>query len=490
MNSLLSNLNEGAKEDIIIQNENIICQITTTEIQKNKKNKNNNESTIDLGECEKTLRQIYDLNDSIPLIIFKVDYIKHDLLIPIIGYEVFHPENKSKLNLNYCKDNSNNINVIIPVNIDENNFFKYDPNSDYYTDQCNPYTTDNGTDIIINDRQIEYNDNNMALCENTCELSEYEYDTKKVICECIIKVKQIEVSEVENQTDLLYHNFTSIDESSNMAIMKCYYILFSKEGLLYNIGNYILLFTVIFFITSSILFYKCGYLLIERMIKVRTKSTKKNKQKKNLRGTINIYNGKKIKSKSKRKKKENEKPILKIKIKNKNPKSNKKIKFRKKNANKNKSIKKGDSIYNKSISKLKKSYNDILSPIKKNKKKLKNQKFKQKIKEIKNIYTDYELNTMTYELAIKNDKRTFSQYYISLIMKKHPILFSFFFTKDFNLNIIKLNLFFLSFSIYYFINALFFDESIIHQIYKDAGIYNIPCSPMTLQYNLFLFSHK
>ena len=238
MNSLLLNLTEGVKKDIIIPNGDIICQITTTEIQKSKKNKNNNESTIDLGECEKTLRQIYNLNDSIPLIILKVDYFKQDLLIPIIGYEVFHPENKSKLNLNYFKENNiNNINISIPVNIDEDKFFKYDPNSDYYTDQCNPYTTDNGTDIIINDRQNEYNDNNMALCENTCELSEYEYDTKKVICECIIKVKQIEVSEVENQTDLLYHNFTSIDESSNMATMKCVNTLFTKEGLFNNIGN-------------------------------------------------------------------------------------------------------------------------------------------------------------------------------------------------------------------------------------------------------------
>ena len=44
--------------------------------------------------------------------------------------------------------------------------------------------------------------------------------------------------------------------------------------------------------------------------------------------------------------------------------------------------------------------------------------------------------------------------------------------KDYNSMIIKMNLFILSFSIYYFINGLFFDEQVIHQIYEDQGIYN------------------
>jgi hypothetical protein len=294
MNSLLSNVIDGEKKDVVIQNGNILYQITSTENQKNQKNKNINISTIDLGECENTLKGIYNISDSKPLIILKIDYYKQGLLIPIIGYEVFHPENKSKLNLDYCKNN--NINVSIPVDIDEDNLFKHDPKSDYYTDQCNPYTTINGTDILMNDRQNEFNDNKMSLCENTCELNDYKYDTKNVVCECIIKKKQIEVSEVENQTDILYYNFTTLDESSNMATMKCIDTLFSKEGLLTNIGNYILLSIIIIFLISSIFFYKCGYFLIEKMIEEIIKK----RPKKNLRGKINIYDIKKTKIKKKK----------------------------------------------------------------------------------------------------------------------------------------------------------------------------------------------
>ena len=59
-----------------------------------------------------------------------------------------------------------------------------------------------------------------------------------------------------------------------------------------------------------------------------------------------------------------------------------------------------------------------------------------------------------------------------LIILKHPIIFSFYPVKDYNSKIIKVDIFVLSFSLYYFVNALFFDENAIHKIYEDEGIYN------------------
>ena len=476
MNHSLSNIINGEKKDVIIQNKDILYQITSTENQKNQKNKNNNVSTIDLGECENTLKRIYNISDSKPLIILKIDYYKQGLLIPIIGYDVFHPENNSKLNLDYCKNNI--INLSIPVDIDEENLFKHDPKSDYYTDQCNPYTTINGTDILMSDRQNEFNDNKMSLCEKTCEFNDYKYDIKNVICECIIKKKQIEVSEVDNQTDILYYNFINIEESTNMASMKCLSTLFTKDGLKNNIGSYILLFIIFLFTTSSILFNKCGYPLIEAMIQEKIKKENKNKHKDS--GEINIYKIKKVKGKKKSKKE-----MIK-------PKRSKSLKSKKSTKLTNK-IKEMDSNNSKSISKLRVKDNKSLTlkSKKMNKNKSKKKKNNHKLKKTKNtfnMFNDYELNTMPYKQALIYDKRTFSQYYSSLIRKKHPILFSFYFIKDYNSNIIKVDLFFLSFSIYYFFNALFFDESTIHQIYEDGGIYNLfYLIPFTLY--SFVFSH-
>ena len=79
---------------------------------------------------------------------------------------------------------------------------------------------------------------------------------------------------------------------------------------------------------------------------------------------------------------------------------------------------------------------------------------------------------MSYQDALKYDKRKFCSYYCSLIRKKNYILFSFCPNRDYNSKIIKISLFFLFFSIYYFINALFFDEPTIHNIYEEQGFYN------------------
>ena len=60
--------------------------------------------------------------------------------------------------------------------------------------------------------------------------------------------------------------------------------------------------------------------------------------------------------------------------------------------------------------------------------------------------------------------------------------------KDYNLKLIKVDLFFLFFSIYNFINALFFSESVIHKIYEEKGIYNFSYFIKQIIYS-FLISH-
>ena len=79
---------------------------------------------------------------------------------------------------------------------------------------------------------------------------------------------------------------------------------------------------------------------------------------------------------------------------------------------------------------------------------------------------------MTYKDALKYDKRNFCDNYIYLIRKNNYIIFSFCPIKDYNLIIVKISLFLIFISIFYFINALFFDEPTIHKIYEEKGLYN------------------
>ena len=82
------------------------------------------------------------------------------------------------------------------------------------------------------------------------------------------------------------------------------------------------------------------------------------------------------------------------------------------------------------------------------------------------------MNTLLYKEALKYDKRTFFQYYLSLIRIKHPFIFSFYTYNDYNSKIIKICLFFFSFALYITVNALFFNDSTMHKIYEDDGSYN------------------
>ena len=93
--------------------------------------------------------------------------------------------------------------------------------------------------------------------------------------------------------------------------------------------------------------------------------------------------------------------------------------------------------------------------------------------EIYKLFNDQELNSLEYELAINLDKRTYFQYYWSLLKKKQLILFTFLPQNDYNLLSIKISLFLLCFSLYFTINGFFFSDDTMHKIHKDNGNYNI-----------------
>ena len=97
-----------------------------------------------------------------------------------------------------------------------------------------------------------------------------------------------------------------------------------------------------------------------------------------------------------------------------------------------------------------------------------------KEKDEENIkYIDEELNRMDYENALKNDKRTYWQYYWSLLKKKHMIILTFVSNEDYNVFLLKFSLFILFISLFFSINTLFYKDSTMHQIFVQKGKYNL-----------------
>ena len=97
------------------------------------------------------------------------------------------------------------------------------------------------------------------------------------------------------------------------------------------------------------------------------------------------------------------------------------------------------------------------------------------LKKINNLmeYSDDEINDFSYELAIQYDKRNYCEYYFSLLKTKHDFLYTFFYNNDHNSKIIKIDLFFIGFTMNYTVNALFFDDDTMHNIYENKGSFDI-----------------
>ena len=449
-------------ENIVIEDENSTLTITTTENQKNNEI-NKNSTTINLGKCETKLKEHYKIPKNKSLYILKLDVAQEGMKIPKIEYEVYYPINGSnleKLDLKICEDTK--IEISIPVELNEN-IDKLNSSSDYYNDICYTFTTENGTDIPLEDRKKEFINNNKTLCEENCEFTRYNYETNKAVCSCNIKINLPLVSEIIIDKNKLYERFTDIKNIANFKILECYDILFTLEGFKNNYGSYILLPIIFFHLISSILIFSKDLKIINEQIKsivdakksMKLKKSRKTKKKrKNTKKEFNINNNKTKRSKNI--------DINKIETKN-----NPFIKIIKKN-NINNNINKINSV---NINLITNIHNNVEQ---------KKQKKDQNINSDKKIleYNDQELNSLSYEDALKNDKRSYLQYYYSILKNNHLLLFSFFPSNDYNSTIIKKDLFFINFSIFYTINAVFFNDKTMHKIYEDGGdfdlIYQIP----------------
>ena len=445
----LSNIDDG-NELLFQKNEKTII-FSSTYIQKIKNNKNS--TVINLGKCENKLKTFYNISEESYLYILIIDVEQKDKNYPKIEYEVFYrfqDGNMEMLNLSICEDID--IEISYPVNISDD-IDKYNPKSDYYNDICSKATSNSKTDITLEDRMNEYINNNLSLCEDNCEFVNYDEENKIVNCSCKVKTF-LSLTLIDLNKKILMQNFLNINKITNIGIMKCYNKVFNKDNIIKNYGSFIIIFIFIIFLMSMIIFY-CKSL--QELINIIDKITKKielksNNQKiKNNNINNNIIKTKKVKDKN-RKSIKNENISNKRKI---NPESNL-IRFKS-----NKQTKKDN------INKRKKQsiFNDF-----KNKNKIINIQGKNKNKY---IYNESQLNSLSYQEARMNDKRSFSLYYFSLLKQKQLIVFSFYPIKDYNPRIIKIFLFFFFFSSHFAVNALFFTDNTMHEIYINSGAFNL-----------------
>ena len=276
-----TNLDQNGK-NIIIKDENVIYTITSTKIQQNLKNIPYNMTVIDLSECENKLISNNIIQKDKNLYILKLDIDEEGKKTPKVEYEVYYyPENSTNLellDLSLCANTR--IDIIKPINIDQNEIDKYNTSSDYYNNICKSFS-ESGADLTLKDRQKKYDEKSLGICEEKCDFSEYDYKLGKAVCSCLTKTKMDDLSDMKLNTTRLYLNFKKIANIANLEIIECGFLIFNKKEIIKNIANYIMTSIFLMSIVTLIIFIFKGYKKIKNLIEEIVKAKKVKKKEKN-----------------------------------------------------------------------------------------------------------------------------------------------------------------------------------------------------------------
>ena len=466
-------------------NNDLKLRVSNTLNEMNSINSSNDFSLIDLGECEIILKTVNNIPPNSELIILHIEKINTDN----INYEIYNPITYEKLNLSIC----NKITQYIPFKLSEEKekyyqeiikqgYNPFDINDKFYREICTPYKSENGTDVLLDEREefFYYPLSELMMCQNNCQYSSYSLDTKYVKCECGYNQTSINLDLKHISKDNILQSFLSTLTSTNYKVMKCYNLVFILKIFKKNSGSIItsILFILYFIIMIGYCIKKINSLKVEIAkilfndkindgISIFKKSTNKINNKK-------IEKEKEVKNNRKDKNKKNEFYPPKKRIKNKlldgtssSRKSSEQnlVVFKggnKKNLKNNKiSIPKSKLKSDNSKSKLA-DKNSLINYDSKNyinnlnDKITKDNIINEKEEEEKKNLDNFELNGLEYDEACELDKRGFCLTYWSVLMREHLFLFTFFSCTDYNLFYIKLERLITLICIEMTFNGLFF----------------------------------
>ena len=283
----------------------------------------------------------------------------------------------------------------------------------------------------------------------------------KAECSCKVKESYSSIADMKINKAKLFENFIDIKNILNFNFLVCYKNLFDIKGIINNIGSYIILAIILFHIITIIIFSLNQFRSLKEKIKDIVFANSKyqklvDSKEKNESRKLN-YNREVIETdnyKANEIKTSNLPEVIDFEVAF--PETN--ICQQTKLFNHRKKIKIKKKIKKKILVKKRILFSN------------------KKVKDIL-IFTDEEINNLSYDLAIIYDKRTFCKFYISLLKTKHNLINSFC-NNDYNSKIIKIDLFFIGFAIEYLVNALFYDDDTMHEIYQSKGdfdfLYQLP----------------
>ena len=177
--------------------------------------------------------------------------------IPKIEFDIYRKMNDTnlqKLNKLLCKDIK--IDLFVPIKIPElANIDEYNSTSGYYNNICYRTKSNYGTDISLNDRKYDFINLNKTVCQDDCDFAEYNYSSTKAKCSCKINETPSSIIYMNINTTKLLKNFKDINNIANTKILICYKELFTKEGIINNIGFFIMTIILLFHIICMFIYF-------------------------------------------------------------------------------------------------------------------------------------------------------------------------------------------------------------------------------------------
>ena len=107
----------------------------------------------------------------------------------------------------------------------------------------------------------------MSLCEENCELIEYNYEKEKAICSCDIKLSVPENYDIKFNKKDFFKNFIDFKNIANISILKCLKTVLKIKELLKNYGFFIFMVILLMYFITLFIFWCKSYIKLKKDIK-------------------------------------------------------------------------------------------------------------------------------------------------------------------------------------------------------------------------------
>ena len=467
-------------------------------------------SNVDLGECEALLKRVNGLAQNASLIFLKYENVDSSPSDRHIQYVVYNPITYEPMNLSICENMKATITIQVELsdefiemiqNIIDQGYNPFDLNDKFYREICTPYNSENGTDVLLDDREeyIYSTIESEMSCPEGCTMSSYSLDSKFITCECDTSdgIVALDLEHISGKNAL--DSLTSTLKNSNYKVMRCYNLVFNFKIFCHNYGSII---TLIFFVIYVVfMIYYCCRDITPIRVSISKLIFEEQQKDKNIAMKPLIFNAKSEKIKKAPKEKKNKKnkstkdyaPPKKARVRRtKQTRNNNNSSERKKQTSniklidlvksKRKSIKnkpqKDDEDAHSEQGRKRKSLidyqdemvlktreqllnsnaNEKATAILYNNNKLESKKNlnSEEKKKIQDSYDNFELNNMNYQDACDLDKRSCLRTYWSVLKREHYVLFTFCSRNDYNLFYVKIERFFILICTEMTMNGMFF----------------------------------